>query len=123
MSIKQIYNLLTGKIKVKKKAKLSFANIKAVLQSFKRSHSRIPYYIREQIIWRRLKVIDLEPRCWESGYCIVCGCDILGKTMEDRACSAEDVGDFPCYLDMMDKEKWENYKIDNKIKLFTDVSS
>jgi len=122
MSIKQIYNLLTGKIKVKKKAKLSFANLKAVFQAFKRSKTNIPYHIREQIIWRRLKVMDLEPRCWESGYCIVCGCDILGKTMEDRGCSAEDVGDFPCYLPMMDQETWEKFKLDNQIKLFTDVS-
>ena len=70
----------------------------------------------------KTKVMDLEPRCWESGYCIVCGCDILGKTMEDRGCSAEDVGDFPCYLPMMDQETWEKFKLDNQIKLFTDVS-
>jgi hypothetical protein len=78
-------------------------------------------HIYEQIIWRRIKVMDNSPKCWQSGHCIVCGCEILGKTMEDRGCSASESPELnisPCYPDMMSKKEWNQYKITNNIKLF-----
>lgn len=120
MSLRHYYKLLTGKLKVKKAANLSYANIKAVLQSFYRRGREIagmylPPHIYEQIIWRRTQVIEKSPECWEKGYCKVCGCEILGKTMEDRPCESE----VPCYPAMIkNPEDWKEYKEQNNIKLF-----
>jgi len=49
---------------------------------------------------------------------VICGCEILGKTMEDRACANEEIGEEPCYPEMMTKEDWRAYKINNQIKIF-----
>lgn len=112
------------------KARITPRNIYAVIQAFFRRKRRsitgfeLPDYMYEQIIWRRTQVMEKSPACWESGKCIVCGCDILGKTVEDRACSiSEDkdslrAGKFPCYPAMMNKVNWERYKEDYSIKLF-----
>jgi hypothetical protein len=72
----------------------------------------IPSYMYEQIIWRRIQVAILSPECWESGNCIQCGCEIMGKTMEDRMC------EYGCYPEMMPKDVWKKYKLDNNIKIF-----
>lgn len=112
------------------KAKITPRNIYAVLQAFFRKKRRsiagfeLPDHMYEQIIWRRTQVMKKSPTCWESGKCIVCGCDILGKTIEDRACSIIDdkesllSGKFPCYPAMLNKENWEKYKELDNIKLF-----
>lgn len=110
-------------------AKFSFANIKAVVQSWFRKRQKciagceLDEHIYEQIIWRRTQVIQKSPKCWYSGSCKVCGCDILGKTMEDRPCSITEHPDLlakrePCYPEMMDEQAWKQYKIKNNIKLF-----
>jgi hypothetical protein len=67
--------------------------------------------------------MERSPLCWKRGTCQVCGCDILGKTMEDRACSISEHPELlerrePCYPEMMSKEDWEKYKSINNIKLF-----
>lgn len=115
--MKHYWNLLMGKIKVKKRASfLSFKNIRAVLQAKRReiAGDALDTHIYEQILWRRVQVMKKSPECWEQGYCKVCGCEILGKTMEDRSCENED----PCYPDMMKDQAWEDYKFNNKIKFF-----
>ena len=110
-------------------ASISLRNIWAVIQAFFRKHTRnigglaIPDHVYEQIIWRRIQVRTKSPMCWEGGSCIVCGCDILGKTMEDRGCSISEHPELltrksPCYPAMMTKEKWEEFKKIFKIKLF-----
>ena len=112
------------------KAKITLRNIFAVIQAFFRKTRRniggfdLPIHMYEQIIWRRTQVIEKSPECWSSGSCVVCGCDILGKTMEDRACSASetidvyDRGKEVCYPEMMNKHNWEKYKQLYNIKLF-----
>lgn len=80
-------------------------------------------HIYEQIIWRRVMVKEYSPMCWYKGSCKVCGCDILGKTMEDRACSITEHPDLmakrkPCYPAMMNEKEWQRYKIINNVKLF-----
>lgn len=112
------------------KSKITIRNIFAVLQAFFRRVRRnlggfdIPSHTYEQIIWRRTQVMKKSPRCWESGECIVCGCDIMGKTMEDRACSVSerqdlyDAGKEICYPHMMNKDTWKKYKKTYNIKLF-----
>lgn len=115
------------KIKPLRKAKVNLRNVLAVLQAFFRKTQlkidgiSLDQHIFEQIIWRRLQVRAKSPMCWQSGTCIVCGCDILGKTMEDRACSLSENPDLkkePCYPNMMDKITWQEYKKLNRIKLF-----
>lgn len=118
MKLKRLYLLLTGQTNATNPAKLTFRNAWAVIQSIFRKMRRglggfdLPAHQYEQIIWRRTQVKEKSPECWEMGECIVCGCDILGKTMEDRSCEDK------CYPEMMNKEQWNQYKIDNEIKLF-----
>lgn len=108
-------------------AKITIRNIWAVLQAWFRKKQlqidgvTLDQHIFEQIIWRRTQVRAKSPTCWHSGECIVCGCEILGKTMEDRGCSAGEHPELnrePCYPDMMGKEEWKDYKKLNRIKLF-----
>ena len=106
---------------VRNPAKITPRNVLAVLQAWKRKVQKnwfgfeLPAYIQEQILWRRFEVKDKSPICWEQGKCVECGCEILGKTMEDRGCSNKEN---PCYPEMMSKENWEKYKKFNQIKLF-----
>lgn len=129
MKLKNFWNLPKRKIKAIRPAKITFANIRAVLQAFFRKAKRdiggfnLDIYIYEQIIWRRTQIISNSPICWYSGNCKVCGCDILGKTMEDRACSISEHSDLlnkrhPCYPEMMDEKEWKEYKKLKNIKLF-----
>lgn len=75
----------------------------------------VPIHIYQQIIWRRTQVMVKSPTCWESEYCVWCGCEILGKTMEDRGCENPDT---QCYPPMLSAEDWEKYKKFHNIKLF-----
>jgi hypothetical protein len=125
MRLRHYYDLLTGKLKVEKPAKLTLNNVKAVIQSSFRSIDGIdlPQHLYEQIIWRRFEVQRNSPMCWQKGHCKVCGCDILGKTMEDRPCSIAEHPDLlekrqPCYPAMMGEQEWRDYKILHKIKYF-----
>lgn len=115
---------------VERPATISWKNIKAVLLALIRKIKKqnlagfeLDEHIYEQIIWRRVMVMFNSPKCWYSGNCKICGCDILGKTMEDRACAITEHPDLlkqrnPCYPAMMTKEQWQDYKIKKEIKLF-----
>lgn len=127
MKINHYWNLLTKKIQVIKPASfLSWKNIKAVFQASLRSMDGLDLeqHVYEQIVWRRTQVMSKSPECWKQGYCKVCGCEILGKTMEDRACGISEVPEMiyegiePCFPAMMDQATWEKYKKKNLIKLF-----
>lgn len=125
MKLRHFWNHLMGKTTAERPAKLTLANVKGVAQSMMRRMGGfdMPQHIYEQIIWRRTQVHFNSPMCWYSGKCKVCGCDILGKTMEDRACSISEHPDLlakrkPCYPEMMEEKEWEIYKDQNKIKLF-----
>ena len=106
-------------------AKITWENVKAVFKAKLRKiqGSSLENHIYEQIIWRRTQVKDNSPICWYKGTCKVCGCNILEKTMEDRACAISEHEDLlekrpPCYPEMMNKEVWEQYKKEKNIKLF-----
>lgn len=111
-----------------RKAKITWSNVKAVIQAFfrrarKMAGFELPTHVYEQIIWRRTEVRYNSPICWYTGTCKVCGCEILGKTMEDRACSISEHPDLldkrpPCYPAMMEEKEWESYKEKKDIKLF-----
>lgn len=104
-------------------AKVTLRNIFAVIQAFFRKARRnmggfdLPLYMFEQILWRRIQVIEKSPDCWKSGSCQWCGCEIQGMTMEDRGCKRDDEKG-PCYPAMMSKENWDAYKRIHNIKLF-----
>lgn len=111
------------------KAKITPRNILAVLQAYFRRAKvicgfNLPTHTYEQIIWRRTQVMEKSTECWESGSCVVCGCEILGKTMEDRACGVSESEELlaegikPCFPAMMDKVNWKKYKELYNIKLF-----
>lgn len=115
---------LKDRKKALRPAQINLRNALAVLQAGWRGSKIggfvLPTHVQEQIIWRRTQVMEKSPECWKSGHCVVCGCEILGKTMEDRACSKiedSELGE-PCYPEMMKKYDWEDYKELNEIKLF-----
>lgn len=125
--MKRYWNLLLGRTDASHPASFSLRNIKAVWQAFFRKTKRkidgfeLEDHIYEQIIWRRVEVRWNSPKCWYSNSCKICGCDILGKTMEDRACSLSEhpeLNRVPCYPAMMTKEEWILFKEKKKIKLF-----
>lgn len=123
MKLRSYWNLLKGKTKTIKPAKLTVRNVLAVIQALWRKNKSIagfdlPVHVYEQIIWRRFEVARLSPECWNSGSCKVCGCEILGKTMEDRECSAGEINLPLCYPAMMKAEDWNTYKQTHNIKLF-----
>lgn len=123
-------NYLKARKSASHPAPLSIRNIKAVLQAWTRKKLsknmaglELPIHIYEQIIWRRIQVEKNSPKCWHLGACKVCGCDILGKTMEDRPCSIAEHPELlakraPCYPAMMDAVAWADYKELNQIKIF-----
>jgi hypothetical protein len=100
-----------------KKARVNIRNILGFIQGyvnlFRKTLSNWVYddWKREQIIWRRLQA----RRCMANEECIYCGCEMIGKTMEDRGCSNPDR---LCYPDMMDRKTWDKYKNRLKIKIF-----
>lgn len=127
MNLKYYFDLIMGKTDAQKPAKLTWTNIKAFFQALfrkrKKQQEGLDIHIYEQIIWRRTQVMSLSPKCWDQGHCRICGCEILGKTMEDRGCAIneiplEDRDSNPCYPDMMDEKVWESYKKSKNIKLF-----
>lgn len=129
MKLKYLWNLLQGKTNASHPAKFTLKNILAVIQAFFRKQKRIisgfelEDHIYEQVVWRRTQVMTKSPQCWHFGKCKVCGCDVLDKTLEDRACSISEHPDLlkkrdPCYPAMMNSKDWENFKIINNIKIF-----
>lgn len=92
------------------KPKITIKNIKSYLegnaQLVLEKLDLQPQHIREQIAYRRLLCKD---DCAIQGRCIKCGCDFEGKTSVIKSCNPER---FP---DLMSKQEWEQFKIDNNI--------
>ena len=94
--------------------RITLSNIKGFIQGYSQlllksiSEFIYPRYRWEQIVYRRIKAEE----CMNLGDCKVCGCEMLGKTMEDRPCEGG------CYPEMKDGSTWNKFKEENKIKLF-----
>ena len=114
MKIGYYIKLLLGKTSALNPAKLDFPHIWAVIQSWYRSLLPTPKHVKQQILWRRLQVIQKSPECWISGNCIQCGCFMIEKTTADMGCENEPF----CYPEMMSKKEWKCYKKVNNIKIF-----
>jgi hypothetical protein len=63
---------------------------------------------KEQVAYRAMLCKD---ECVELGYCKYCGCDLPGKFYVRESCNSGEI--FP---DLMKKEDWEKYKLENNIK-------
>lgn len=61
-------------------------------------------YVREQVLWRTVQVMEKSPACIESGACVHCGCDTPDKFNEPDAC------EHGCYPAWMDPKEWEDFK-------------
>jgi hypothetical protein len=79
----------------------------------------IPKHTYEQYKWRETKAKD----CIDNITCLNCECFIKERILEDRGCSIlEGKGKLvgkkePCYPALMRKQVWNNYKLNNNIKL------
>lgn len=69
----------------------------------------LPRHMKEQVIYRTQFCKD---DCIPAGFCRYCGCDLPGKFYVSESCNGEER--FP---DMMNSEDWQNYKIENNIKI------
>lgn len=65
-------------------------------------------HLQEQISYRMLQCKD---DCMITKECKYCGCDVPGKMYVSKSCNNGDR--FP---DLMDKENWDKYKIENNIE-------
>jgi len=63
---------------------------------------------KEQIAFRHFKCKD---DCVKAGRCMHCGCGLPGRFFTAKSCNKG--VRFP---DLMEDDKWEQYKIDNKIE-------
>lgn len=59
-------------------------------------------HIRSQIDFR---IIVMNPKCYEQGTCVACGCNTTALQMASKTCDEE------CYPKMMTKKKWKTYPI------------
>lgn len=75
------------------------------------SFMNCPRHIEEQSIWRLSEVKQKSPLCIEMGKCKSCGCEMIDKSFELQECETG------CYPRLMGKEKWEQYKKTNNIKI------
>lgn len=100
-----------------KKAKVTFKNIGRFIQGYSRkfteSFGLLDIHKREQVIWRATQA----SLCYSNGHCVYCGCATPAKFYSDEGC--EDPVR-KCYPDMMEKEDWEKFKIENQITINID---
>jgi|TARA_R110000772_G_scaffold8692_2_gene28804 hypothetical protein len=93
---------------------LNIKNIKSFIEGnieYYRHHlTDYPRYKKEQVLWRMTFCKD---DCLKGDErCVYCSCPSVKKVHVAESCNAGER--FP---DMMDEPTWEQYKIDNGIKL------
>lgn len=93
-----------------KLSQITPSNIKGFIQgNFRKFMEDYPGviedYIYEQVQWR-LGIMD--ENCLINKQC-PCTCSVPNKQYEDRQCEKG------CYPDMMNKEDWEKFKLENNI--------
>jgi hypothetical protein len=69
----------------------------------------LPAHEKEQVIYRSL---ICKNDCLALGYCRYCGCDVPGKLYVTKSCN-----DGELFPDIMNKEDWEKYKVENNIEI------
>lgn len=58
-------------------------------------------HIREQIDFR---ISVMNPKCYEQGSCVICGCDTTALQMANKPCEGME------YPPLMTKERWHNFR-------------
>ncbi len=58
-------------------------------------------HIREQIDFR---IAVMNPKCYEEGQCVICGCDTTALQMANRSCEGLE------YPPLMSKDRWKKFK-------------
>jgi hypothetical protein len=58
-------------------------------------------HIREQIEFR---IQRMKPECYESGSCVICGCETTKLQMANKSC------DSACYPPMLKAGSWKHFK-------------
>lgn len=91
-------------------AKVNFKNIKNFLSAQVREAGFLPEHEKEQVMWRH----EVAQACSLNGSCLECGCETPDLYYGTEGCKKEKN---PCFPKMMDKDVWEQFKIDNNIKL------
>jgi len=98
-------------------AKADAKHIKAFFQGYKNYFTDklglLPDHKKEQIIYR----LDKAKACVDNGHCLYCGCKTPERMYSDIGC--EDPVR-KCYPKMMNKDEWEQYKLDNQIEVKID---
>lgn len=91
---------------------INLKNIKAFFEGNARmlgdNFGIVDKHIQEQVAYRATLCGD----CLEAGKCKVCGCKVPGKFYVKQSCNNGDI--FP---DLMSKEEWEEFKIENNINI------
>jgi hypothetical protein len=95
------------KITIKKIKSFLEGNAKFLLNEF----DMLPKYYKEQVIWRAS--ICKETCLANNDECEHCGCTASKKIYVEESCN--EGKKFP---DLMNKEKWEEYKKENNIEVY-----
>lgn len=82
---------------------------------FRHKFRMYPEHKVEQVIYRLEQCADT---CVETGKCKHCGCPTKKKVFDETSCNGGEV--FP---NMMNKEKWEAYKLEHSININLDDES
>lgn len=114
-SFKTICRYLFQRHKIKEPKPINAATVKVFLQGNLRSilkhFGAVPEHILEEASWRRHEVSIKNPKCVELGKCEYCECSLDESLVSDPGCK------HGCYPFMRTKAEWENFKIQNNIKI------
>lgn len=114
MNFKTIWKYIFNRKAIKEPKKVNFNTIRYFIQGNLRSLASnfgiVDEHILEQAQWRKGRINDWSPECLLKGKCKYCECSINDSVLSSPGC------DHGCYPEMMDKDKWEDYKLKNKIE-------
>lgn len=64
-----------------------------------------PNWLKEHIVDQyESRIASMNPECFSSGQCVMCGCQTTALQMAKKSCEA------PCYPPLMGKKEWEEFK-------------
>lgn len=89
---------------------ITLSNIKSFIQGYARFYldkiSLLPTYRKEQVFYR---IYTCRDTCIPFGKCEKCNCPAIEKAYATSSCNKSK------FTDLLSKEKWEEYKIENFI--------
>lgn len=82
--------------------------IKGNARKYMNKYNMLSLHIQEQVTYRLNICKDT---CVKNGKCQKCGCSLPGKAFDSPSCNRN------LFPDMMNKDQWDQYKAENKIKI------